>query len=445
VKIAVVGTGYVGLVTGTCFAEVGNHVTCVDIDEKKVSAMRKGAIPIYEPGLEEIFLRNIEQDRLKFSVDLEEGVQGAEVIFLALPTPPNEDGSADLSYILDVAEKLGPLLKSYTVIINKSTVPVGTAEKVKDIITKKTDIEFDIASNPEFLREGCAVEDFMHPDRIVIGSGSERARKLLGSLYEPITRSEEVPVFWMDERSAEITKYAANSFLAAKISFINEVANLCKILGADVDLVRAGIGSDRRIGNRFLFPGIGYGGSCFPKDVQALQKTAIDTGYTLRTIDALIEVNEHQKHLLFENVKNYFGADLAGKSFTLWGLSYKPQTDDIREAPSIYLINDLIESGASVRVYDPEAMENMKKQYKDKYDESVLYFADDPYSAADGSDALLIVTEWSVFLEPDFKLLAEKLKSPIVFDGRNIYSLETMRQHGFFYDSVGRPTVQLTS
>lgn len=443
VKVAVVGTGYVGLVTGTCFAEMGNQVTCVDIDESKVSAMRNGQIPIYEPGLEKMFHDNINQGRLKFSTDLAEGIAGAAVIFLALPTPPNEDGSADLSYILDVAEKLGPLLRDYVVVINKSTVPVGTAEQVKAVITKTSKSEFDVVSNPEFLREGCAVEDFIHPDRIVIGCSSNRARQVMASLYEPFSRSGDVPIIWMDERSAEITKYAANSFLASKISFMNEIANLCKLLGADVDNVRTGIGSDKRIGSRFLFPGIGYGGSCFPKDVQALQRTAKDAGYTLRTIEALIEVNEQQKRRLFERLKAYY-KDLSGKTFALWGLSYKPETDDIREAPSIYLIDDLLAAGASVRAYDPEAMENMKRYYANNQAATKLSFSDDQYQALDGSDALLVVTEWSSFQEPDFEKIANTLSEPAIFDGRNMYSLNTMREQGFYYDSIGRPTIEAT-
>ncbi len=437
-KISVVGTGYVGLVTGTCFAEVGHDVICIDIDEAKIAKMRRGEIPIYEPGLEDIFKRNIQNERLKFSGSLAEGVKQAEVIFLALPTPPNEDGSADLSYVLGVAEQLNTLIKEYVVVVNKSTVPVGTAEQVRDVIAKNNAAKFDVASNPEFLREGCAVDDFMKPSRIVVGSGSEKARKRIAALYEPFT-SQGYPLLFMDERSAELTKYAANSFLAAKISFMNEIANLCNLLGADVDNVRLGIGSDERIGNRFLQPGIGYGGSCFPKDVQALQRTAAEQGYNLKVIDALIEVNERQKRLLFERVKTYYKGDLTGKCFTLWGLSYKPDTDDIREAPSLYLIEDLLEAGATVNVYDPEAMDNVRDHFKAK---SGISFATNAYEALKGSDALLVVTEWPEFKEPDFAQMTKNLKVQVIFDGRNIYPPAQMQEHGYYYESIGRPTVQ---
>jgi UDPglucose 6-dehydrogenase len=369
---------------------------------------------------------------------LAEGVAGAEVIFLALPTPPNEDGSADLSYILGVADQLGPLIKDYTVVVNKSTVPVGTSEQVRTAIGNNISIEFDVVSNPEFLREGCAVEDFMKPNRIVIGSSSEKALGILKKLYEPITKNG-TPIFFMDERSAELTKYAANSFLAAKISFMNEIANLCSLLGADVDSVRLGIGSDERIGQKFLFPGIGYGGSCFPKDVQALQNTASENGYQFKVLDALIEVNDHQKRILFEKVKTYYGNDLKGKTFALWGLSYKPDTDDIREAPSIYIIDDLIAAGASVQAYDPEAMDNIKKHYDSN---SGLTLTENQYKALTGADALVIVTEWPVFKEPDFDLLAKELKSPVIFDGRNIFNPSHMRERGFYYESIGRPIVK---
>jgi len=440
VKITVIGTGYVGLVTGTCFAEAGNDVACIDIDEAKVARMQRGESPIYEPGLEELLQRNNEQGRLSFTTDLAAGIAGAEVIFLALPTPPNEDGSADLSYVLQVAEQLGPLLKNYAVIVNKSTVPVGTAEKVRAAIAKNTSAKFDVVSNPEFLREGSAVKDFMQPDRIVIGSSSEKARMRLQALYQSFT-GQGAPILTMDERSAEITKYAANSFLAAKISFMNEIANLCNLVGADVDDVRLGIGSDPRIGQRFLFPGIGYGGSCFPKDVQALQRTAADYDYKFRTIDALIEVNEQQKRLLFERLKKHYDGRLEGKTFALWGLSYKPETDDIREAPSLYLIDDLLAAGARVQAYDPEAMDNVRRHYKSAPD---LVLAADSYVALEDADALLIVTEWPEFREPDFDLMAEKLRDPAIFDGRNLYRPETMKKHGFYYESIGRPTVRPT-
>jgi len=436
-KIAVIGTGYVGLVTGTCFAEVGNEVHCIDIDEAKVEQMRSGKTPIYEPGLEEMMQRNIAGKRLHFTTDLKSGIDGAQAIFLALPTPPNEDGSADLSYVLGVADQLGLLLKDYVVILNKSTVPVGTAEKVHKAIAAKAESDFDVASNPEFLREGNAVKDFMEPDRIVVGASSDKAKKLLEELYEPFTQ-KGAPLIVMDERSAELTKYAANSFLAAKISFMNEIANLSNLVGADVDSIRLGIGSDPRIGERFLFPGIGYGGSCFPKDVLALQKTAVENGYKFRTIDALIEVNEHQKRILFNRVKDYYKGDLSGKKFALWGLAYKPDTDDIREAPSLYLIEDLLNAGAIVSAYDPEAMNNVKKRFAGK---KGLSFADDQYSALDDADALLIVTEWPVFREPDFDQISKKLKTKTVFDGRNIYVPAEMKDRGFHYESIGRNTI----
>jgi UDPglucose 6-dehydrogenase len=439
-KVAVIGTGYVGLVTGTCFAEMGNRVTCVDIDEAKVTQLKQGEVPIYEPGLEELCKRNIDSGQLSFTTDLAEGIEGAEVIFLALPTPPNEDGSADLSYVLNVAKQLGSLLKDYVVVVNKSTVPVGTAELVRTALAEGSSVLFDVASNPEFLREGCAVEDFMKPNRIVVGTSSEKAKNVLTKLYEPFTR-QGAPLLIMDERSAEITKYAANSFLAAKISFMNEIANICNLVDADVDNVRLGIGSDERIGSRFLYPGIGYGGSCFPKDVQALQKTANDHGYQFRLLDALIEVNEHQKRLLFERVKAYFSGDLTGKTFTLWGLSYKPDTDDVREAPSLYLIDDLHAAGAKVQVYDPEATSNVQKHYQGKTD---LTFAEDPYEALTDSDALLVVTEWPIFREPDFSLLKQKLRQPVIFDGRNIYQPKHMQELGFYYESIGRPTIRPT-
>ncbi len=435
-KIVVVGTGYVGLVTGTCFAETGNTVICVDIDKAKVENMQQGHIPIYEPGLEDIFHRNIQEDRLSFTTDLAEAVQGAQVIFLALPTPPNDDGSADLSYILGVAKDLGPLLKSYAVIIDKSTVPVGTAEKVSAEISKKATVEFDVASNPEFLREGFAVEDFMKPDRVVIGTSSDKARKLLQELYAPFVRQGN-PIFFMDERSAEMTKYAANAFLATKISFMNEVANLCNLTGADVDAVRLGIGSDERIGKRFLFPGIGYGGSCFPKDVRALQKTAADHGYDFKILESVSTVNERQKRQLFARIKAYYGGRLKGKKFALWGLAFKPDTDDIREAPALYLIDDLLAAGASVVAFDPEATDNVRQKYKG---ESRLRLVDHEFEAIAGADALLIATEWSAFRSPDFKKIKSELKEPVIFDGRNLYVPKDMQKLGFHYESIGRPS-----
>src|SRR5678809_1589987 len=360
-KIAVVGTGYVGLVTGTCFAETGNTVTCVDIDKNKVEKLSNGQITIYEPGLEKLFLRNQREERLKFTTNLEEGIADAKIIFLALPTPPGEDGSADLKYILGVADHLGKIMKDYKVIIDKSTVPVGTAEKVRQAVAKNFKGEFDIVSNPEFLREGVAVEDFMKPDRVVIGTESERARKIMADLYAPFVRQGN-PVIFMDERSSELTKYAANSFLATKISFMNEIARLCELMGADVDMVRRGIGGDERIGKRFLFPGIGYGGSCFPKDVQALVRSSWEVGYDFRILDAVMDVNERQKVHLVSKIKNYFEDNLQGKHFALWGLAFKPNTDDIREAPALYIIDALLKEEATVTAFDPEAMKNVKKE-----------------------------------------------------------------------------------
>ncbi|HET7060320.1 MAG TPA: UDP-glucose/GDP-mannose dehydrogenase family protein [Candidatus Saccharimonadales bacterium] len=437
-KIAVVGTGYVGLVTGTCFAETGNTVVCVDIDKAKIDRMRSGEVPIYEPGLEELFHRNIDEERLSFTTDLATAVADAEIIFLALPTPPNEDGSADLSYILGVANDLGKLLKNYSVIIDKSTVPVGTAERVRTAIAKTAQTEFDVASNPEFLREGFAVEDFMKPDRIVIGTTSERARKKLNELYAPFVRQGN-PVFFMDERSAEMTKYAANAFLATKISFMNEVANLCDLTGADVDAVRLGIGADERIGKRFLFPGIGYGGSCFPKDVRALQKTAADHKYEFKILQSVTEVNERQKHLLFERVKKYYKGQLKGKRFALWGLAFKPDTDDIREAPALYLIDDLLAAGATVTAFDPQALDNVRKTHGQK---AGLALVDHEYEALNDADALLIATEWPAFRVPDFARLKKELKKPVIFDGRNLYDPKDIQKHGFHYESMGRPALK---
>jgi UDPglucose 6-dehydrogenase len=436
-KIAVVGTGYVGLVTGTCFAETGNDVVCVDIDESKVANMKKGIVPIYEPGLETLFKRNIHEGRLKFSVSLAEGIKGAEIIFLALPTPPGEDGSADLSYILAVADDLGKLLESYTVVIDKSTVPIGTAERVEERIAKDSKAEFDVVSNPEFLREGFAVEDFMKPNRVVIGTSSKKARKLIAELYKPFVRQGN-PIYFMDERSAEMTKYAANSFLATKISFMNEIANLCELLGANVDQVRLGIGSDERIGNRFLFPGIGYGGSCFPKDVMAIQKIANDNGSSLKILEAVTEVNKFQKKQLVHKVMNYYKGDVSGKVFALWGLAFKPDTDDIREAPALDIIKDLTAAGAKIVAYDPEAMPNVKKLLTTN---KSLSFVDDEYAALNKADALLIATDWPVFRSPDYKKIKQDLAKPIIFDGRNLYDLETMKSQGFYYESMGRGIV----
>lgn len=434
-RIAVVGTGYVGLVTGTCFAETGNTVTCIDIDQDKVNKLQSGRITIYEPGLEQLFERNIKQSRLLFTTSLADGIKGADVIFLALPTPPGEDGSADLKYILKVADDLGPLLQEYTVIVDKSTVPVGTADKVRERIAKNAKVEFDVVSNPEFLREGVAVEDFMKPERVVIGTRSQRARKIMETLYSPFVRQGN-PLVFMDERSAELTKYAANSFLATKISFMNEVANLCELLGADVDSVRKGIGTDSRIGKRFLFPGIGYGGSCFPKDVQALARSAEDSKYDFRILKAVMDVNTYQKTKLFDRIKEYFKGDLKGKQIAVWGLAFKPHTDDIREAPALYNIELLLQEGAVVRAHDPEAMENVKRIFGDK----IKYF-ENPYEAAQGADAILIATEWPEFRTPDFEKLSGALKSKVIFDGRNVYELDIMKEHGYVYYSIGREVV----
>ena len=434
-NIAVVGTGYVGLVTGTCLAETGNNVICVDVDENKVNKLKSGEIPIYEPHLDVFFERNLKQNRLSFTTSLEEGIKDAELIFLALPTPPGEDGSADLSYVLGVADHLGKIIDDYKVIIDKSTVPVGTAEKVKLAVNKNAKVDFDVVSNPEFLREGFAVNDFMKPDRVVIGTSSEKAKRIMNELYKPFVRQGN-PILFMDEKSAELTKYAANSFLATKITFMNEIANYCELIGADVDSVRKGIGTDSRIGKRFLFPGIGYGGSCFPKDVLALRKAGKDVNYDFKIVDAVLNVNHLQKLSLVEKVKHYFGDDLSNKTFALWGLAFKPETDDIREAPSLYIIDALLDLGADIIAYDPEAINNVKGLIGDK-----IKFAENSYDALKDVDALLIATEWSAFRNPDFNKMQELMKSPIIFDGRNLYDLETMNSKAFFYQSVGRATI----
>ena len=434
-KIAVIGTGYVGLVTGTCFAETGNTVTCVDIDQEKIKKLQQGVITIYEPGLEQLFDRNVKQQRLFFTTNLEEGIQGAKIIFLALPTPPGEDGSADLKYILKVAEDLGPLLKEYTVLVDKSTVPVGTTEKVKSKIAANAKVDFDVVSNPEFLREGVAVEDFMKPDRVVIGTNSAQAQKVMESLYAPFVRQGN-PIIFMDDKSAELTKYAANAFLATKITFMNEIANLCELLGADVDSVRKGVGTDSRIGKRFLFPGIGYGGSCFPKDVQALAKSSIDAKYDFKILNAVMDVNEKQKVRLIPHIKKYFNGNLKGKTIAIWGLAFKPHTDDIREAPALYNIDTLLKEGAIVKVHDPEGMGNVKKLVGDK-----VSYCETPYDAAQGADAILIATEWPEFRTPDFDRLSSILKNKVIFDGRNLYDLTVMRELGYSYYSIGREVI----
>lgn len=434
-KIAVIGTGYVGLVTGTCFAETGNDVICVDIDRHKIEQLQKGIIPIFEPGLDLIFNRSVEKNRLHFTTDLEAAVSTATIIFLALPTPPGEDGSADLKYILGVADELGKIITDYKIIIDKSTVPVGTADKVREMVARHAKVDFDIVSNPEFLREGVAVDDFLKPDRVVIGTSSERAKKVLNQLYEPFVRQGN-PIIFMDERSAEMTKYAANSFLATKISFMNEIANLCERTGADVDMVRKGIGTDTRIGNRFLFPGVGYGGSCFPKDVQALYKTALENDYTFNILKSVMQVNQRQRELFLQKILHKFEQQITGKTFAIWGLSFKPNTDDIREAPAIYIIEELLKRGAKVKAYDPEGMANTKKIFGES-----IQLCDDQYEAIDHADALVIMTEWSEFRTPDFEIISTKLKSKIVFDGRNIYHHESMKEMGFYYESIGRQIV----
>jgi UDPglucose 6-dehydrogenase len=436
-NIAVVGTGYVGLVTGTCFAETGNNVICVDINKAKVESLRAGKVPIFEPGLELLFDRNTKEGRLHFTTDLREAVQKSSIIFLALPTPPGEDGSADLSYIMGVARQLSEMIDDYKVIVDKSTVPVGTAEKVAAIMSEKLPKKlFDVVSNPEFLREGVAVEDFMKPDRVVVGTKSERAKKIMKQLYEPFVRQGN-PIYFMDERSAEMTKYAANAYLAARISFMNEIANLCEKVGANVDQVRIGIGSDSRIGKRFLFPGIGYGGSCFPKDVQALAKTASEYSYDFKILKSVMKVNSIQKGILTKKIKKHFKNELSGKTIAVWGLAFKPNTDDIREAPALVIIDELLALGAQVRAFDPEAMENVKALYGDR-----VQFCEKMYDALDGADCLAILTEWSEFRTPDFGQMARLLREKIIFDGRNVYDLEQVKEMGFHYVSVGRPKVR---
>lgn len=434
-KIAVIGTGYVGLVTGTCLAETGNQVTCVDINRQKVQMMQQGKLPIYEPGIETLFNRNVIENRLFFTSDLKQAILDAQVIFLALPTPPGADGAADLSFVLDAAKDIACLITSYKVVVTKSTVPVGTADKVKAIFDQYSDIKVSVVSNPEFLREGVAVEDFMKPDRIVIGTQDEEARKILSELYAPYVRQGN-PIIFMDERSSELTKYAANSFLATKISFMNEIANLCESIGADVDMVRLGIGADERIGKRFLFPGIGYGGSCFPKDVQALEKSAKANQYDFKILNAVMEVNSLQKTVLVDKLRQYYNNDLTGKTFALWGLAFKPETDDIREAPALSIIDELLSAGANVVAYDPEALNNVRNLIGDK-----ITYAEDQYQALVDADALLVLTEWSVFRAPDFDLMKKLLKANVIFDGRNLYSVEKMVDHGFYYNSIGRKKV----
>jgi len=438
-NIAVVGTGYVGLVTGTCLAETGNTVICVDINQEKVEKMQAGVVPIYEPHLDVLFHRNIEAGRLTFTTNLAEAIEKAKIIFLALPTPPGEDGSADLSYIIGVAKDLGKIIKDYKVIVDKSTVPVGTAEKVRlallETMPKDALVEFDVVSNPEFLREGFAVDDFLKPDRVVIGTSSTKAKKVMDELYRPYVRSGN-PIIFMDEKSAELTKYAANAFLATKITFMNEIANLCELVGADVDSVRIGIGSDDRIGKRFLFPGIGYGGSCFPKDVQAISKSASEVNYNFKILDAVMAVNETQKTIIIPKIKKHFNNDLKGKKIALWGLAFKPDTDDIREAPALYLIEELTAAGATVTAHDPEGMANVERLLGNK-----INYTKDMYAALKDADCLVIATEWSVFRTPDFDKVSSLLKNKVIFDGRNLYGLEQMRELGFHYECIGREVV----
>ncbi len=439
-KIAVIGTGYVGLVSGTCFAEMGNEVCCVDIDREKIEALKNGVIPIYEPGLSTLYERSKQAGRLEFTTDLEEGIKGVDVIFLALPTPPGADGSADLKYVLKVAEDLAELIDSYTIVVNKSTVPVGTADRVREVLLRKLKPEqFDVVSNPEFLKEGVAVEDFLKPDRIVIGTDSEKAREIMHILYEPFVRQGN-PIINMDIRSAELTKYAANSYLATRITFMNEIANLSEKLGANVDQVRIGMGADSRIGKRFLFPGIGYGGSCFPKDVQALERTARTHDYDFAILQSVMQVNKKQKRILVEKLKRYYDLEntaessLEGKRIALWGLSFKPETDDIREAPSMVIIEELLKLGAEIHVYDPEAMSNVKRIFGDK-----IKYGKDQYSTLKDADALLILTEWPAFRTPNFHKMAENMRNPYILDGRNVLTSAVAEKHGFQYESIGRP------
>ena len=434
VKIAVVGSGYVGLVSGTCFAESGNTVYCVDIDEKKVDALKNGQITIYEPGLEVLFKRNLKQNRLRFTTSLEEVINEVEIVFLALPTPPGEDGSADLKYVLGVADQLGRIMKDYKAIVDKSTVPVGTADKVKVAIAKNYKGDFDVVSNPEFLREGVAVDDFMKPDRVVIGCSSQRAEDTMRRLYAPFVRQGN-PIIFMDEKSAELTKYAANSFLAMKISFMNEIARVCEKFDADVDKVRLGIGTDSRIGKRFIFPGIGYGGSCFPKDVQALVRSSDQVDYDFKILKAVEEVNHDQKTILMPKIKNFFG-NMNGKKIAIWGLAFKPNTDDIREAPARYMIRALLDEGATISAYDPEAMDNIRDVIGDK-----IHYAKDMYAALQNADALLIVTEWAAFRNPNFDKMVEAMNQRVIFDGRNVFDLDQMDKLGFYYASIGRTTI----
>lgn len=435
-KITVVGTGYVGLVTGTCFADVGIDVTCVDIDKEKIENLKKGIIPIYEPGLEEMVQRNIEKGRLHFSTELKDTLEDTEVVFSAVGTPPDEDGSADLQYVLNVAREIGQHMNDYLILVTKSTVPVGTANKVKKALQEELDnrnvnLDFDVASNPEFLKEGAAVQDFLKPDRIVVGTESEKAKEIMQRLYKPFTLNGH-PVIFMDIPSAEVTKYAANAMLATKISFMNDIANFCEIVNADVNSVRKGIGSDSRIGNKFIYPGTGYGGSCFPKDVKAIIRTARENNYNLRVLQSVEDVNEDQKTILFRKLMDYYNGDIKGKKIAMWGLSFKPKTDDMREAPALNLIEKITEAGATVKAYDPVAMDEAKRRIGNK-----IEYAKDQYDALLDADALLLVTEWMDFRYPNFNVIKRLIKEPAIFDGRNIYDRLEMQKYGFYYTGIG--------
>jgi UDPglucose 6-dehydrogenase len=439
-KISVVGTGYVGLVSGTCFAETGVIVTCVDIDKEKIEKLKKGIIPIYEPGLETMVRRNVEKERLFFTTDLKESLEGVENVFIAVGTPPDEDGSADLKHVISVAREIGRSMNSYLLVTTKSTVPIGTAKKIKQAVQEELDkrgvsIPFDVASNPEFLKEGAAIEDFLKPDRIIIGTESEEAQKQMQKLYKPFLLNGH-PIVFMDIPSAELTKYTANAMLATRISFMNDIANLCEIVGADVNMVRKGIGSDSRIGNKFIYPGAGYGGSCFPKDVKALIKTSKENGYNLEVLTAVESVNDKQKEIIFNKILNHFKGDIKGKRFAIWGLSFKPNTDDMREAPALVVISKLLEAGATVKAYDPVAMEEAHHKIGDK-----ILYASDLYDATNDADALILMTEWQEFRVINYKILAKLLKSKVVFDGRNIYEAAEMAEEGFTYYSIGRKVV----
>ena len=436
-NLTVIGTGYVGLVTGTCLSDMGNNVTCVDINEEKVKQLQQGKIPIYEPNLEELFHKNIAGERLHFTSNLQEAIKDTTIIFLALPTPQDEDGSADLSYVETVAHDLGKIISEYKIIVNKSTVPVGTSDRVKEIVSSHTNVDFDVVSNPEFLREGYAVKDFMEPQRIIIGSKSAKAKEILSKLYKPFINTNR-PIIYMDERSSELTKYASNTFLATKITFMNEVANLCEKIGADVDMVRKGMGSDERIGNRFLYPGIGYGGSCFPKDVNALVKSSDEASYDFKILKSVLDINKVQKKSLIPKVSSFFNNNLSGKKIAIWGLAFKPNTDDIREAPAIEVINELLLRDAKISAYDPEAIPNMRKVYGDK-----VNFTSNAYDALKDADCLLICTEWSEFISPSFNKMKLLMSAPVIFDGRNIFDIEIMQNNGFHYESVGRKIITI--